>query len=146
MTRLETILRIVVVGLASVVVATGCATAKQTPQAATAAAAPAPAPAPAPAEAVPGDVHVVQAGECLWCISEKITIYADPYQWPLIYAANPQIKDADLIYPGQELSIRRDMSGDEIVAARNHARTRGAWTLGVVEDSDVQYRAMAAGN
>ncbi len=106
-----------------------------------------PAPAPAPrqeavAPAPRDDSYQVQRGDHLWGISSKPAIYGDPYRWPLIYKANAdKIQDADLIYPGQTLTIRRGASQAEIDAAVHHARTRGAWTLGAVEDTDRQYLA-----
>lgn len=88
------------------------------------------------------DSYTVMRGDSLWGISAKSEIYGNPYQWPLIYKANrDKIKDADLIYPGQEFSIDRSASAADIDAAINHARTRGAWSLGVVEDSDMAYLA-----
>lgn len=84
--------------------------------------------------------YTVVRGDSLWAISSYRVIYGNPYQWPLIYKANAdQIKDADLIYPGQVFSIPRDMSASQIEAAIQHARTRGAWSLGVVEESDQAY-------
>lgn len=48
-------------------------------------------------------------GDCLWKIAGFTWIYNDPLQWPRIYKANKdKIKDPDLIYPGQILSIPRD--------------------------------------
>ncbi len=48
-------------------------------------------------------------GDCLWKIAGFTWIYNDPLQWPKIYKANKdKIKDPDLIYPGQILSIPRD--------------------------------------
>jgi nucleoid-associated protein YgaU len=42
--------------------------------------------------------------DCLWRIAEKV--YKNARMWPLIYSANrDQIKDPDLIYPGQKLII-----------------------------------------
>ncbi|HHJ12950.1 MAG TPA: hypothetical protein ENJ79_01030 [Gammaproteobacteria bacterium] len=77
----------------------------------------------------------------MWDISGKDTIYGNPYQWPLIYKANAdQIKDADLIFPGQVFEIP-NASASEIDAAIQHAKTRGAWSIGVVEESDKQYLA-----
>lgn len=88
------------------------------------------------------DSYMVMSGDTLWGISAKSEIYGNPYQWPLIYKANrSQIKDADLIFPGQNLSIQRDASDADINAAVNHARTRGAWSIGVVEASDEAYLA-----
>ena len=81
-------------------------------------------------------------GDSLWGISGMSEIYGNPYQWPLIYKANrDKIKDADLIYPGQQFDIDRNASATAIDAAIQHARTRGAWSLGVVEDSDMAYLA-----
>ncbi len=108
------------------------------------------APMPAPAQmAEPEPVVVVEEGltrytvvrgDNLWDIASYRVIYGNPYQWPLIFRANKdQIEDADLIFPDQVLVIPRDSSASEIEAAIQHARTRGAWTLGVVEESDVAY-------
>ena len=85
--------------------------------------------------------YTVVRGDNLWDISGKDSIYGNPYQWPLIYKANAdQIKDADLIFPGQVFSIP-NASATEIDAAIQHAKTRGAWAIGVVEESDKQYLA-----
>ena len=87
-------------------------------------------------------VYTVSKGDSLWSISADDSVYADPYQWPLIYKANrDQIKDADLIYPGQALDIDRAASSADIDAAISHARGRGAWAVGVVEDADKAYLA-----
>jgi len=86
------------------------------------------------------DRYVVSRGDSLWGISGKRQVYDNPYQWPLIYKANRhQINDPDLIYPGQDLAISRNNSASEIDAAVRHARTRGAWAIGVVEESDIFY-------
>ncbi len=86
------------------------------------------------------DQYEVMSGDNLWDISGKGEVYANPYQWPLIYKANrSQIKDADLIYPGQVFDIDRAASSADIDAAIQHAKTRGAWSVGVVEESDKAY-------
>ena len=82
---------------------------------------------------------IVARGENLWNIAAEEEVYSIPEQWPLIYKANLEITDADLIYPGQILDIPRASSQGEIDAAVNHARTRGAWSLGAVETSDLEY-------
>ncbi len=93
------------------------------------------------ASALPDNYTVVR-GDNLWNISGKSDIYADPYQWPLIFKANrSQIKDPDLIHPGQNFAIDRNASSSEIDAAINHARTRGAWSVGDVEQSDLDFLA-----
>ena len=86
--------------------------------------------------------YSVVRGDNLWSISGKDEVYADPYQWPLIYKTNrDKIKDADLIYPGQVFDIDQNASASEIDAAVNHAKTRGAWSLGDTEQSDLNYLA-----
>lgn len=86
------------------------------------------------------DNYTVIRGDNLWDISSKDSVYSNPYQWPLIYKANRgQIKDADLIYPGQNFDIDRTASSSDINAAVRHARSRGAWSVGNVEQSDLNY-------
>ncbi len=56
----------------------------------------------------PGKTYVVQwkkkNTDCLWRIAEKV--YKDASFWPAIYLANKdQIKDPDLIFPGQKFII-----------------------------------------
>jgi nucleoid-associated protein YgaU len=86
--------------------------------------------------------YSVVKGDSLWGISGKDEVYADPYQWPLIYKTNrDKIKDADLIFPGQVFDIDQNASASEIDAAVNHAKTRGAWSVGDTEQSDRDYLA-----
>ncbi len=86
--------------------------------------------------------YSVVRGDNLWSISGKDEVYANPYQWPLIYKTNrDKIKDADLIYPGQVFDIDQNASASEIDAAINHAKTRGAWSIGDTEQSDRDYLA-----
>lgn len=50
--------------------------------------------------------HTVVEGECLWMIAGQEYGHPYYYKWPLIYNANrDQIKDPDLIYPGQVFKI-----------------------------------------
>ena len=86
------------------------------------------------------DSYSVVRGDNLWDISGKSSIYGNSYQWPLIYKTNRnKIKDADLIYPGQVFDIDQNASASDIDAAVNHAKTRGAWSVGDVEQSDLDY-------
>jgi nucleoid-associated protein YgaU len=86
--------------------------------------------------------YSVVRGDNLWDISGKDSVYANSYQWPLIYKTNRnKIKDADLIYPGQVFDIDQNASASEIDAAVRHAKTRGAWSVGDVEQSDLDYLA-----
>lgn len=68
------------------------------------------------------DEYKVGEGENLWTISAQPTVYADGHLWPLLYQANrDQIKDPRQIFPGQMLSIRRDITPEEIEEARQKA-------------------------
>lgn len=88
-------------------------------------AAPAP-PKPAPKtqpKAAPTTSYNVKEGETLWTISAQPQVYADGLLWPLLYQANrDQIKDPRQIFPGQTLSIRRDMTDKDLEDARQKAR------------------------
>lgn len=84
--------------------------------------------------------YSVIRGDNLWDISGKDEVYSNSYQWPLIYKTNrSKIKDADLIYPGQVFDIDQNASSSEIDAAVRHAKTRGAWSVGDTEQSDIDY-------
>ena len=84
--------------------------------------------------------YIVQSGDHLWGISGQAQVYGDSYQWPLLYKRNrDNIYDPDLIYPGQVLHIDREASEQQIQLAIDHAKTRGAWALGVIEKSDIEY-------
>jgi nucleoid-associated protein YgaU len=73
------------------------------------------------------DYSVVK-GDNLWNISKAK--YMNPFMWPLIYWANKeQIKDPDLIFPGQIFQIRKYFEDDEKSKADNFAKTRGPWSL-----------------
>lgn len=96
--------------------------------------------APVPSASA-GSTYEVVSGDSLWSISGSSAGYGDPFQWPLIYKANKsQIEDADLIFPGQVFEII-SANTFEIEAAIQHAKTRGAWTVGDVEASDEAYLA-----
>lgn len=84
--------------------------------------------------------YKVVGGDSLWKISGRSNVYDNPYQWPLIYKNNrDQIEDADLIFPGQDFAIKTYPSDGEAAAAIEHARNRGAWSIGEVEASDLVY-------
>lgn len=84
--------------------------------------------------------YAVVKGDSLWRISGKAEVYGNPYAWPLIYKANAdKIKDADLIHPGQELAVDKAPTQSALDAATQHAKTRGAWSVGAVEESDKAY-------
>ena len=115
---------------------TGCISAKSQPQKIAASA----VPADAESGAATADSWGVAKGEHLWGISGAEEVFNTPEKWPLLYKANiGQIRDADLIYPGQVLEVPRDSSYAEESAAIAHAKSRGAWAVGPVELSDKAY-------
>lgn len=84
--------------------------------------------------------YTVVHGDSLWRISGRAEVYGNPYEWPLIYKANSdKIKDADLIYPGQAFDVKKNPMQSDVDAAVQHAKTRGAWSVGKVEASDQAY-------
>ena len=85
--------------------------------------------------------YLVVGGDNLWSIAAQDSIYSNPFMWPLIYKANSgQIKDADLIHPGQYFYIPKAKGADR-ASAVEHAKNRGAWTIGETEASDLDYLA-----
>ncbi len=142
MRSFESAVKLLGVGILASVLSTGCILAKKVGGEEEMAMAPEEEEMVEEQEMNPNDMYTVVSGDCLWCISAKSQIYGDPYKWPLIYRTNvAQIGDADLIYPGQEFEIDRNASPELIANATEHARTRGAWSLGVPEASDIQFIA-----
>lgn len=130
-------LKLLTAGIAAVTVATGCATAKKGEMAEAAATAPA-----AAAMAMTPETYTVKQDDNLWCIAGFDEVYGDPFDWPIIYSHNrAQIKDADLIFPGQIFNIPREFAPREVANARAHARSRGAWSVGPTEDVDTAFLA-----
>ena len=47
--------------------------------------------------------YVVEEGDTLWDISARFL--AEPWRWPELWEANPQVEDPHLIYPGNQLNL-----------------------------------------
>jgi LysM repeat protein len=50
--------------------------------------------------------HSVRRGDTLWGISGQY--YKNPYQWPKLWAQNPQVQNPHWIYPGDRIRLRAD--------------------------------------
>ncbi|MFA6004114.1 MAG: LysM peptidoglycan-binding domain-containing protein, partial [Elusimicrobiota bacterium] len=61
-----------------------------------------------------GVQHKVADTDHMWGLAKRY--YGDPYRWRAIAEANPDIKDPNLIYPGQVLNIP-DIQPEEKPAA-----------------------------
>jgi len=78
--------------------------------------------AQAPAEPAPMGKYTVAKMDTLWGIAGKSDIYSDSFQWPLIFKVNrDQIQDPDLIFPKQDLSIKKDVTAEDVASARDLA-------------------------
>jgi LysM repeat protein len=76
----------------------------------------------APVAAVPSARYTVEKGNTLWEISGQSQIYADSFEWPLLFKANrDQIQDPDLIYPRQVLKVEKGISTDDLARAKKLA-------------------------
>ena len=67
--------------------------------------------------------------DCLWNIAKKPDIYDNAWLWPKIWQGNrDQIKDPDLIYPGQKLTIPKgdEMSGEDKGAAKGYYQKKAS--------------------
>ncbi|MDH7515066.1 MAG: LysM peptidoglycan-binding domain-containing protein [Bacteroidota bacterium] len=65
--------------------------------------------------------------DCLWNIAKKPDIYGDAFRWPKIWQKNrDQIRNPDLIYPGQVLKIPAPapLTPEEESAARKYYRQK----------------------
>jgi nucleoid-associated protein YgaU len=64
----------------------------------------------------------VKKGGTLIDIARRREMFNDQFMWPLIYKANrDQMRDPKIVFPGQVLSIPRDLTFEEIIEARKQA-------------------------
>ena len=67
--------------------------------------------------------------DCLWNIAKKPKIYDNAFLWPKIWQGNrDQIKNPDIIHPGQKLTIppKADLTKEEKAAVRSYWRKKQA--------------------
>jgi len=63
--------------------------------------------------------YTVKKGDTLWDISSREIV--DPFLWPKVWKENPEIKNPDLIYPGQKIRIPTYLLQKEIVPPEEKA-------------------------
>ena len=67
--------------------------------------------------------YEVAKGDSLWKIAAKKKIYNDSFQWPLLFIANREkIKDPDMIKPGWDLKVSRNLAADKVEDAVKKAK------------------------
>ncbi len=66
------------------------------------------------------DEYVVQEGDTLWDISGRFL--EEPWQWPRIWEANPEIDNPDLIFPGDRLRLVYRDGDPRVVLERGDRR------------------------
>jgi nucleoid-associated protein YgaU len=66
--------------------------------------------------------YTVKRNETLVDIARRHEVFNDQFMWPLLYKANrDQIRDPKVVFPGQVLSIPRDITYEDIIEARKMA-------------------------
>jgi nucleoid-associated protein YgaU len=83
--------------------------------------------------------YQVAKGDNLWNIAAKPSVYGNGLWWPLILRSNQdKIRDADVISPGQELTIELDPKQSLVDQAVQHAIRREGAPVDV-QDLDRQF-------
>lgn len=66
--------------------------------------------------------HVVQKGDTLWDICDHY--FQNPYQWPRVWAFNPQIQNPHWIFPGDQVRLRATQAA-AVAAKESKSPVRG---------------------
>jgi nucleoid-associated protein YgaU len=68
-------------------------------------------------------LYTVAAGDNLWRIAEKPSVYGNAFLWPLIWRANiDRVKEPYQLYKGMKLKVPTNPSVDRVAAALDYAR------------------------
>lgn len=81
------------------------------------------------------DTYTVQRGDTLWDISARFL--GQPWLWPEIWQANPQVENPHLIYPGDELSLAY-LGGRATLLKKNPQIRRNETPINAVPLGDVE--------
>jgi hypothetical protein len=68
------------------------------------------------------ELHTVRRGDTLWEISGHY--FSNPYQWPRIWAENPQVQNPHWIYPGDRIRLRDEGAVSGGIIGQLHGRRR----------------------
>ena len=74
------------------------------------------------------EVYLVKRGDTLWDISDHY--FENPWQWPKLWSLNPEVRNPNWIYPGDQLRLRRDGSAARGSGSDNGAGRGGRLGLG----------------
>ncbi|AKU98514.1 hypothetical protein AKJ09_05178 [Labilithrix luteola] len=69
--------------------------------------------------------HLVRKGDTLWGICDSY--FHNPYQWPRIWAYNPQIQNPHWIYPGDQVRLRGGLGEATAAMAPTEQATSGGF-------------------
>jgi hypothetical protein len=71
--------------------------------------------------------HIVRRGDTLWGICDEY--YRNPYEWPRLWSYNPDVKNPNWIYPGDELRLKPATPGESTTGSTATAdRVQGPTT------------------
>jgi nucleoid-associated protein YgaU len=81
------------------------------------------------------ETYSVANGDHLWKISKMPSVYNDPFQWIRIYTKNREmINDPNLIFPGQDFKIFKDVLENEHMVVRGEYLSKIAGLPSVYND------------
>jgi hypothetical protein len=75
--------------------------------------------------------HVVRQGDTLWAISDFY--FKTPYQWPRLWSYNPDIKNPNWIYPGDEVRLKASGLSEGAAAAGPGSRPPASGQMTIID-------------
>lgn len=80
--------------------------------------------------------YTVVAGDSLWSISSRF--FKQPWLWKKIWKDNPHIKNPNLIYPGNVITLQYDATGNPYLSVSNTPQGRYIKLSPSIRLSDIQ--------